>query len=160
MIGFLAMRLAIVEYRLVLRLSVARDPMMAQFTMKNVAAPHRHPNPQLWSLRPQKLAARRARCGAARTFAVRQLVGPLLSPPRRDGLARRGGEGRRTPRFLLFSFDAMVLIILAVASTFGARVISLLRRQIAEARHLGQYRLRRRSAPAGWARSTWPSTGF
>ncbi len=43
----------------------------------------------------------------------------------------------------------MVLFILAIASTFGARVISLLRRQIAEARHLGQYRLRRQIGVGG-----------
>jgi serine/threonine protein kinase len=61
----------------------------------------------------------------------------------------RGARGSASPLYLLFSFDAMVLFILAVASTFGARVISLLRRQIAEARHLGQYRLRRQIGVGG-----------
>ncbi len=59
---------------------------------------------------------------------------------------RRAGE---TPQVLLFSFDALVLLILAVASTFGARAISLLRHQIAEAKHLGQYRLRRQIGAGG-----------
>ena len=36
----------------------------------------------------------------------------------------------------------MILLILAVGSAFGARAISRLRRQVAEARQLGQYRLR------------------
>ena len=49
----------------------------------------------------------------------------------------------------LFSFDAMILLILAVGSTFGARTISRLRRQVAEARQLGQYRLRRRIGAGG-----------
>jgi eukaryotic-like serine/threonine-protein kinase len=57
--------------------------------------------------------------------------------------------GSSTPRYLLLSFDAMVLLILAVGSTFGARMISVLRTQIAEAKHLGQYRLRRRIGAGG-----------
>ena len=43
----------------------------------------------------------------------------------------------------------MILLILAVGSTFGARTISRLRRQVAEARQLGQYRLRRRIGAGG-----------
>src|SRR5262249_18579265 len=46
------------------------------------------------------------------------------------------------PPILLSSFDAMILLILAVGSAFGAWAISRLRRHVAEARHLGQYRLR------------------
>jgi len=49
----------------------------------------------------------------------------------------------RTPRALLFTLDAMILTILAVGSTYGARTISRLRKQVAEARQLGQYRLGR-----------------
>ena len=49
----------------------------------------------------------------------------------------------RTPRALLFTLDALILTILAVGSTYGARTISRLRRQVAEARQLGQYRLGR-----------------
>jgi hypothetical protein len=52
----------------------------------------------------------------------------------------------------------LILLILAVASTFGARAISLLRRRIAEAKDLGQYRLGRQIGTAAWARFTWPST--
>jgi hypothetical protein len=36
---------------------------------------------------------------------------------------------------LLFSFDAMILLILAVGSAFGAWALSRLRRQVAEAWH-------------------------
>ena len=43
----------------------------------------------------------------------------------------------------------MILLILAVGSAFGARTISRLRRQVAEARQLGQYRLRRRIGAGG-----------
>ena len=54
-----------------------------------------------------------------------------------------------SPRVFLFTFDAMTLIIVAIASAFGARAISRLRRQVAEARQLGQYRLRRRIGGGG-----------
>ena len=43
----------------------------------------------------------------------------------------------------------MILLILAVGSAFGAHMISRLRRQVAEARQLGQYRLRRRIGGGG-----------
>ena len=43
----------------------------------------------------------------------------------------------------------MILVILAVGSAFGAHTISRLRRQVAEARQLGQYRLRRRIGGGG-----------
>ena len=64
-------------------------------------------------------------------------------------MARQGWRKSDTPRLWLFSFDAMILLILAVGSTFGARTISRLRRQVAEARQLGQYRLRRRIGAGG-----------
>jgi serine/threonine-protein kinase len=54
-----------------------------------------------------------------------------------------------TPRVSLFLFDAMILLMLAVGSTFGARTMSRLRRQVVEARQLGQYRLRRRIGAGG-----------
>ena len=55
----------------------------------------------------------------------------------------------RTPRIQLFTFDALILMILAVGATYGARTISRLRRQVAEARQLGQYRLARRIGAGG-----------
>ncbi len=54
-----------------------------------------------------------------------------------------------TPRIRLFGFDAMILAMLAVGSTFGARTMSRLRSQVAEARQIGQYRLRRRLGSGG-----------
>jgi eukaryotic-like serine/threonine-protein kinase len=54
-----------------------------------------------------------------------------------------------TPRVSLFLFDAMILLMLAVGSAFGARTMSRLRRQVVEARQLGQYRLRRRIGAGG-----------
>ena len=59
-----------------------------------------------------------------------------------------GLEHGTTP-LALFGFDAMILLILAVGSAFGAHTISRLRRQVTEARQLGQYRLRRRIGAGG-----------
>ena len=61
----------------------------------------------------------------------------------------RGSRKGEPPRLLLFSFDALILLVLAVGASFGARTISRLRRQVAEARQLGQYRLRRRIGAGG-----------
>jgi serine/threonine protein kinase len=63
-------------------------------------------------------------------------------------LNRIGLEHGTTP-FALFTFDAMVLLILAAASASGAHTISRLRRQVVEARQLGQYRLGRRIGAGG-----------
>jgi eukaryotic-like serine/threonine-protein kinase len=52
---------------------------------------------------------------------------------------KRATSPTETPR----AFDALILTILALGSTYGARTISRLRRQVAEARQLGQYRLGR-----------------
>src|SRR5262249_6163001 len=60
-----------------------------------------------------------------------------------------GWKMSRTPRVLLYTFDGLILVILAVGATFGARAISRLRREVAEARQLGQYRLKRRIGAGG-----------
>ena len=62
-------------------------------------------------------------------------------------MARGREPGPR--RLAHLSFDALILLILAVGSTYGARTISRLRREVAEARQLGQYRLRRRIGAGG-----------
>ena len=74
-----------------------------------------------------------------------------LRYPAGDGVALEQGwmTSPTTPRIVLFGFDAMILLILAVGATFGARTISRLRRQVAEARQLGQYRLRQRIGAGG-----------
>ena len=57
----------------------------------------------------------------------------------------------QTPRALLFGFDALILAILAVGSAYGARTIFRLRREVAEARQLGQYRLKQQIGAGGMA---------
>jgi serine/threonine protein kinase len=55
----------------------------------------------------------------------------------------------QTPPALLFAFDALILAILAVGSSYGARTIFRLRREVAEAQQFGQYRLKRRIGAGG-----------
>ena len=63
----------------------------------------------------------------------------LGHPEALDWLGRARGNGA-APALLLI-FDALVLLILAVGSVLGAGALDRLRRQVAEARQLGQYRL-------------------
>ena len=59
-------------------------------------------------------------------------------------LQRRGA----TP-LALFSFDAILLVVLAAGSAYGAHTISRLRKQVVEARRFGQYRLTQRIGSGG-----------
>jgi eukaryotic-like serine/threonine-protein kinase len=142
MICILACRVAFVEYRLILVYSLRDDPMLAQLTMKNmvlltsiIILTYGLYVPKSW--RRVALVVVPLALLPFVTLAVLALKHP-------DAM-RWLWEGWRkstTPRYHLFTLDAMILLMLAVVSTFGARAISRLRRQVAEARQLGQYRLR------------------
>jgi eukaryotic-like serine/threonine-protein kinase len=149
MIGMLASRFAIVEYRLVLLFSLRDNPMMAQLTVKNfvlltaiLILTYGLYVPKTW-----RRAALVGGPLALLPFATLWIL--FLRYPEAMGWLGRGWTNSETPRILLFGFDAMTLPIVAVGSAFGARAISRLRRQVAEARQLGQYRLRRRIGAGG-----------
>jgi eukaryotic-like serine/threonine-protein kinase len=149
MISILAMRLAIIEYRQILSFSLWHDSAMAQFIMKNIVlldavliASYGIYVPKNW-----RHAALVVGPLALLPFATLSIL--YLRHPDAMAWLGQGAMGSSSPRYLLLSFDAMVLLILAVGSTFGARMISLLRRQVAEAKHLGQYRLRRQIGAGG-----------
>src|SRR6202030_1357936 len=115
MIGMLASRVAFVEYRLILGFSLRDDPMMAQQTMKNVVLvttililTYGLYVPKSW---------RRAAL----------VVGPLALLPFATLLALflrhreamewlgKGWNWSHTARLALFSFDAMLLLIVAAS---------------------------------------------
>jgi eukaryotic-like serine/threonine-protein kinase len=142
-VGVMASRLAVVQYRLMLMYSLRDDRMMAQLTMKNVVLltsvlllTYGLYVPKSWR----------------RTALV---VGPLALLPfatlgvligqHPDVMAWlwEGWKLSDTPRIRLMGLDAMMLLMLAVGATFGARTMSRLRREVVEAQKLGQYRLRR-----------------
>lgn len=148
-IGMYAGRLTIVQYRLMLGFSMHNDRMMAQLTMKNIVLltaiiilTYGLYVPKSW---------RRAALGvgplALLPFATLLVLD--LRYPEPMAWLWQGWKMSTTPRIWLFGFDALVLLILAFASTFGARTISRLRRQVAEAQQLGQYRLRQRIGSGG-----------
>jgi eukaryotic-like serine/threonine-protein kinase len=149
-VGLLACRLTFVQYRLMLVYSLREDPMMAQLTMKNIVLltsililTYGLYVPKSW-----RRAALVVGPLALMPFAT--LLALYLRYP--EAMAWLGQGWRRnpdTPRVLLLVFDLLILLMLAVGSAFGARMISRLRREVAEARQLGQYRLRRRIGSGG-----------
>jgi len=142
MIGILASRVAIFEYRIVLIFSQRGEPMMAQFVVKNFVLvtavfilTYGLYVPKTWRQAAQVV-------GPLALLPFATLGGLFLLHPKDMAWLGRSWKEGGTPRLLLFTFDAMILCIVAVGSTFGAHAMSRLRRQVAEARHLGQYRLR------------------
>jgi serine/threonine-protein kinase len=150
MLGSLAFRLAFVQYRLMLAFALHDDPMMAQLTMKNIV------------LLTAILILTYGLYVPKSWLRAALVVGPLALLPfgtllvlylrHPDTMAWLMQGWRRnpdTPRVVLLVFDALILLMLAVGSTFGARTMSRLRLQAAEARQFGQYRLRRRLGAGG-----------
>ena len=149
MIGMLASRIALTQYRLMLIYSLRGDKMMAQLTMKNVVLlisililTYGLYVPKSW---------RRAALvvGPLALLPFATLLVLILQYPDAMEWLWDGWQLSNTPRIRLFLFDAMILLMLALGSTFGARTLSRLRRQVAEARQFGQYRLRRRLGAGG-----------
>jgi serine/threonine-protein kinase len=148
-IGTLAAVFAFSQYQTMLDFSLRDDPMRAQLVMKNrvlvtavlilsygiyVPKSWRHAALVVWPL-------------AILPFAT-LLVLSLRHPEAMGWLVRAGLEHGTTPLALL-GFDAMILLILAVGTAAGAQTISRLRRQVMEARQLGQYRLQRQLGAGG-----------
>jgi len=141
--------LTLIQYRLMLAYSLREDPMLAQLTMKNVVL--------LdcililsYSLYVPKSWRRAAIVGISlATLPFGTLLVLIRQDPEAMGWLWRGWNKSVTPRIYLFSLDAMILLVVAAGSAFGARTISRLRRQVVEARQLGQYRLRRRIGAGG-----------
>jgi serine/threonine-protein kinase len=149
MIGMLASLSTFIQYRLMLMYSLREDTMMAQLTMKNgvlfnsiLILTYGLYVPKSW---------RRAALvvGPLALLPFVTLVVLALRHPEAMGWLGHGWRKSDTPRLLLYSFDALVLLILAAGSAFGARTIFMLRRQVAEARQLGQYHLRRKIGCGG-----------
>jgi serine/threonine-protein kinase len=149
MIGLLAGRISFVQYRLMLDFSQHGDKMMAQLTLKNVVLltavlilTYGLYVPKSW-----RRAALVVGPLALLPFATLGVL-DLLHPRDMEWLWQ-GWVYSTTPRAFLYTFDALILVILAVGSTYGAHTISRLRRQVDEARQLGQYHLRRRIGAGG-----------
>ena len=66
-------------------------------------------------------------------------------------------QNARVIPLVSFGLDTLFLLLLAAVAASGAHMFSRLRRQLAEARYFGQYRLKRQIGRAGWETSIWPS---
>ncbi len=149
MIAMLAGKYAFSQYRGMLRYSLAGDPMSAWLNMKNIVIitaililTYGIYVPKNW-----RRVAIVSGMLSILPFATLMLL--YLRHPEAMGWLLRGWMNRGATPVELFSFDAMLLLILAVGSTYGAHMITNLRRQVVEARQLGQYRLRRRIGSGG-----------
>ncbi|MDB5349095.1 MAG: serine/threonine protein kinase [Planctomycetota bacterium] len=148
-IGVVASLITITQYRQMLAYSARDDVMMAQLTMKNAV------------LLTSVLVLTYGLYVPKSWHRAALVAGPLALLPfatllvlflRHREAMEWLGEGwkwSKMARLALFSFDAMLLFIVAAGSAYGARTISLLRRQVAEARQLGQYRLLGRIGSGG-----------
>jgi serine/threonine-protein kinase len=149
MIGMLAGRVAFVQYRLMIFYSLNGDKMMAQLTMKNVVLLTSVLILTYGLYVPKSWRRTALVVGPLALLPFATLLVLHLRHPEATEWLMEGWRRSETPRYRLFIFDALILMILAVGSTFGARTISRLRRQVVEARQLGQYRLRRRIGAGG-----------
>jgi eukaryotic-like serine/threonine-protein kinase len=149
MIVMVAVVFAFAEYQAMLDFSLRDDTARAQLVMKNrvlvtavLILTYGIYVPKNW-LRAALVVGPLAILPFATLLVLYiQHPGPMA------WLNRIGLEHGTTP-FALFTFDAMVLLILAAASASGAHTISRLRRQVVEARQLGQYRLGQRIGAGG-----------
>jgi hypothetical protein len=149
MVALLAGRIAFVQYRLMLMSSLRDDPMMAQLTMKNVVLLTSILILTYGLFVPKSSRRAALVVGPLALLPFATLLVLILRYPEATAWLWGGWRRSTTPRIWLFSFDAMILAIVALASAHGARMISLLRREVAVARQLGQYRLCRRIGIGG-----------
>ncbi len=148
MIGLLAGRVAFVQYRMMLKFSLHGETLRPELLFKNsvlmmsvLILTYGLYVPKSW--RRAAIVVGPLALLPFATLAVLALRHPTAMAWLWEQRPDRSTPHGRTPRALLFTLDALILTILAVGSTYGARTISRLRRQVAEARQLGQYRLGR-----------------
>jgi serine/threonine-protein kinase len=149
MVGLLAGVFATSLYTVMLESSVRGDLMRAQLVLKNIVLltavlilTYGLYVPKSW-----RRAAVVVGPLAVLPFATVAVL--ALRHPEPMAWLRYGWFSGRTPRAFQFAFDGLILSILAVGATYGARTISRLRREVAEARRLGQYHLRRQLGAGG-----------
>jgi serine/threonine-protein kinase len=148
-IGMLASMLTFAQYRLMLEASLRDDTMVAQLVMKNIVLITSILILTFGLYVPKSWRRAALVVGPLAVLPFATLLALYLRHPVAMGWLGRGWRQSETARLWLFSLDAMLLLVLAVASAFGAHTISRLRRQVAEARELGQYRLRQRIGSGG-----------
>jgi serine/threonine-protein kinase len=148
-VGLLAGLFAWKQYSVMLESSLGGDVMRAQLVLKNIVLliavlilTYGLYVPKSW---------RRAAVvvGPLALLPFATLAVLALRHPEAMAWLGDGWFSGSAPRAFEFAFDGLILIILAVGATYGAHTLSRLRREVAEARRLGQYHLRRRLGAGG-----------
>ena len=148
-VGLLAGHFAFVEYRLMLEFSLRGEMMMAAMTLKSVVLLTAVLILTYGLYVPKSWRRAAVVVGPLALLPFAPLPVLALRHPAAMAWLGKGWGSSTTPPALLFTYDGLILIILAVSATFGARTISRLRREAAEARRLGQYHLRERIGAGG-----------
>jgi tRNA A-37 threonylcarbamoyl transferase component Bud32 len=146
--GALAAVVVFYEYRNLLARSLEGDPVRAQMVMKNVLLLI-----TILILTYGIYVPKCIRRAAMLSFPLAllpmcTLVVLYLQQPEAMAWLEWYRHGR-VVSFVLYGLDALFLLTLAAVSTYGAHMLSHLRREVVEARQLGQYRLRRRIGSGG-----------
>lgn len=149
LVGMIATIFAVTQYQAMLQLSLDGDPLRAQIVMKNrvVITSILILCYGIYAPRSWRSAALVVGSLAILPFATVVLL--YLRHPEALAWLVQWGKDRQTYPLALFGFDVMLLLILAVGSASGAHTIARLRRQVLEARQLGQYRLREKIGSGG-----------
>jgi serine/threonine-protein kinase len=137
------------EYRMILEASLRDDKMMAQLVLKNIVLSTSVLILTYGLYVPKSWRRAAVVVGPLAVLPFATLLTLYLRHPVAMGWLERGWRKSETPRFWLYSLDVVLLVIVAVTAAFGAHTISRLRRQVAEARQLGQYRLVQRIGSGG-----------
>ena len=137
------------EYRVLLARSLEGDPVRAHIMMKNVLL--------LisililtYGIYVPKCIRRAASLSIPMALLPISTIGLLyLQHPQAMAWLESYRHAGRFLSFVLYGLDTLFLLTLAGVSTYGAHMMSHLRREVVQARQLGQYRLRRRIGSGG-----------
>ncbi len=149
MIGILAGRVSFSLYWTMLTYSLRHDPLSAQRVMQN--------NVLMTSILiltsgiyvPKGWRRAAAIAGVLAMLPFATLLALYLQHPAEMGwLVQRSPASGNSP-LDRYGYDVILLMILALGSSWGAYTIHRLRMQVVEARQLGQYRLRRQIGSGG-----------
>ena len=147
-LGMLAAVVASYEYQLLLSRSRMGDPTTAQLVMKNVVL--------LVSILiltygiyvPKSLRRAASAAFPLAVLPMAVLLALYAAHPDEMGWLEAPRQGR-VVLLVLYGMDMLFLLTLAGVSSYAAHMLSRLRREVVEARLLGQYRLRRRIGSGG-----------
>ena len=149
MVGLLAGLFAWKQYWVMLESSLGGDLMRAQLVLKNIVLLTAVLILTYGLYVPKSWRRAAVVVGPLALLPFATLAVLALRHPEAMAWLGDGWSSGPTPRAFEFAFDGLILTILAVGATYGAHTLSWLRRQVTEARQLGQYRLKRRIGTGG-----------